>query len=154
VKRSTQPGARVVPALLAYLALSAAQRTLARLKRCSSSRFQQFYITTLVSSRSTGLVHCVHTPMASAALCQVPGCSSLLTDLKTYYRRRKICGEHHAAPEILVDGEALRFCQQCALLQPLTDFEPGRRSCIAALKKHNARRKRSAKVRNESTPAA
>jgi hypothetical protein len=49
---------------------------------------------------------------------------------------------HHSATEISVDGQRVRFCQQCAALQPLGDFDREKKSCREALVKHNERRKR------------
>ena len=79
--------------------------------------------------------------------CQVPGCTADISSLKAYYHRCRICKEHHAAQAIPVGGQVARFCQQCAMLQPVSEFHGSRRSCMAALARHNARRQRKAQVR-------
>jgi hypothetical protein len=86
-------------------------------------------------------------PRPEGPVCQVPGCHADLSTLKMYYQRCKICEDHHRATVILIDGIATRFCQQCAALQPITDFSKDRRSCMAALARHNTRRQRKTKVR-------
>jgi hypothetical protein len=87
-------------------------------------------------------------PRPEGPVCQVPGCIADLSGLKMYYQRCKICEEHHKATVIIVDGITTRFCQQCAALQPITDFTKDRRSCMAALARHNTRRQRKSKVRS------
>lgn len=72
--------------------------------------------------------------------CQVPGCLEDLLKHKAYNQRYKICPGHRAMPFLDIHGEHKRFCQQCARLQPVTDFDGHRRSCREKLEKHNHRR--------------
>ncbi len=43
----------------------------------------------------------------------------------------------------MVEGQTIRFCQQCGRFQLLTDFEGDRRSCRRKLDKHNERRRKA-----------
>eukprot|EP00951_Prasinocladus_malaysianus_P032350 scaffold314724_cov44-Prasinocladus_malaysianus.AAC.1 len=43
--------------------------------------------------------------------------------------------------EVQMDGNKVRFCQQCAKFQPLEDFDGLKRSCRSRLEKHNQRRR-------------
>ncbi|KAI7841238.1 hypothetical protein COHA_005075 [Chlorella ohadii] len=74
-------------------------------------------------------------------VCQVPGCERGLHKARAYYRRYKICHYHVELPCMVVEGQAIRFCQQCGRFQLLSDFEGDRRSCRLKLDKHNARRR-------------
>lgn len=74
--------------------------------------------------------------------CQVPGCEALLTHLRDYYQRYKICETHLKMESLLKDGELQRFCQQCGRFQPLGDFDDNKRSCRERLARHNAARRR------------
>ena len=49
--------------------------------------------------------------------------------------------EQHARADVVTDmaGRQLRFCQQCTRLEPLTNFNAGRRSCKTSLAKRQAR---------------
>ncbi len=42
----------------------------------------------------------------------------------------------------MVDGNAVRFCQQCGRFQTLSEFEGSKKSCKNKLQMHNAQRKR------------
>ncbi|KAL4451665.1 hypothetical protein ABPG75_007327 [Micractinium tetrahymenae] len=77
------------------------------------------------------------------AVCQVPGCDRSLHKLRDYYKRYKICPYHLELPCLVVEGQTIRFCQQCGRFQLLTDFEGDRRSCRRKLDKHNERRRKA-----------
>uniref|UniRef100_A0A7S1SJ13 SBP-type domain-containing protein n=1 Tax=Tetraselmis chuii TaxID=63592 RepID=A0A7S1SJ13_9CHLO len=72
--------------------------------------------------------------------CQVPGCTEDLLKHKAYNQRYKICPGHRAMPYLDINGQQKRFCQQCARLQPCSEFDGTRRSCRDKLEKHNNRR--------------
>ncbi|PRW50811.1 squamosa promoter binding [Chlorella sorokiniana] len=76
-------------------------------------------------------------------VCQVPGCERGLHKSRAYYKRYKICSYHVELPCMVVEGQTIRFCQQCGRFQLLSDFEGDRRSCRLKLGKHNARRRRA-----------
>lgn len=44
-------------------------------------------------------------------------------------QRYKICPYHLELPCLVVEGQTIRFCQQCGRFQLLSDFEGDRRSC-------------------------
>lgn len=76
--------------------------------------------------------------------CQVAGCSRPLhNDPIRYYKKFKICRYHSNVDSIVLDGQVVRFCQQCGRFQPLEDFDCARKSCYEALAKHNARRRKN-----------
>jgi hypothetical protein len=79
-------------------------------------------------------------------LCQVPGCARALSKLRDYYRRYKICPRHLKLPEMVVEGQAIRFCQQCGRFQLTAEFDGDRRSCRRKLEQHNKRRRSEAAV--------
>lgn len=58
-------------------------------------------------------------------------------------QRYKICPYHLELPCLVVEGQTIRFCQQCGRFQLLTDFEGDRRSCRRKLDKHNERRRKA-----------
>ena len=60
-------------------------------------------------------------------LLQVEGCASIISAQKAYYKRYHICEAHMKRLALLIDGTAHRFCQQCARLQPVTDFDGQKR---------------------------
>lgn len=64
--------------------------------------------------------------------------SDMSTDTN-YNQRYKICNTHRQELAVNVNGVLMRFCQQCARLQPVTDFNEERRSCQARLEIHNKR---------------
>ncbi|GAB4824211.1 hypothetical protein N2152v2_011257 [Parachlorella kessleri] len=76
------------------------------------------------------------------AVCQVPGCDKSLHKLREYYKRYKICPFHLELPCLVVEGQSIRFCQQCGRYQLLSDFDGDRRSCRRKLVKHNERRRK------------
>jgi len=76
---------------------------------------------------------------SGTAACQVPGCARDLKDEKTYNVRYKVCGEHLTMPQVDINGQEMRFCQQCARFQPISDFDALKRSCRERLQKHNQR---------------
>ena len=74
-----------------------------------------------------------------AYLSQVPGCGKDLQGEKTYNIRYKVCASHLTLPEVDINGSMMRFCQQCARFQPVSDFDALKRSCRERLQKHNQR---------------
>ncbi|KAI7840066.1 hypothetical protein COHA_006196 [Chlorella ohadii] len=89
----------------------------------------------------------MHRPGSKASkggplVCQVGGCGAALDNLKAYYRRYKVCEEHQKAPFVIIDGQQVRFCQQCGYFLPLGEFDGEKRSCRACLQRHNARRRK------------
>ncbi|GAB4813349.1 hypothetical protein N2152v2_000395 [Parachlorella kessleri] len=74
-------------------------------------------------------------------VCQVVGCQSQ-TPKKIYYQRHKICLHHANLEALVLDGQSMRWCQQCGRFQPLGDFDGTRKTCRTVLKQHNLRRQR------------
>eukprot|EP00951_Prasinocladus_malaysianus_P027211 scaffold243480_cov44-Prasinocladus_malaysianus.AAC.1 len=74
-------------------------------------------------------------------VCQVETCRADLRDSKYYYRRYKLCESCIKLQCLTVNGEAMRFCQQCSCLHPVQEFDGKKRSCRAQLNKHKARRR-------------
>ncbi|KAJ9563036.1 hypothetical protein OSB04_008196 [Centaurea solstitialis] len=75
--------------------------------------------------------------------CQVEGCTTDMTNCKTYHRRHKVCELHAKAPIVLTGGCQQRFCQQCSRFHDLTEFDDAKRSCRRRLAGHNERRRKS-----------
>jgi hypothetical protein len=71
--------------------------------------------------------------------CVVEGCRNTCTG--TYYRKYRVCQEHAKAAAITINGRAVRFCQKCAKLEPLSAFDGDYRSCRVTLARHNLRRR-------------
>jgi len=63
--------------------------------------------------------------------------------MKEYYKRYKICPYHMEANFLLVEGQSIRFCQQCGRFQLLSEFDGDKRSCRKRLARHNSRRRKS-----------
>ncbi|KAL4513989.1 hypothetical protein Ndes2437B_g08219 [Nannochloris sp. 'desiccata'] len=74
--------------------------------------------------------------------CQVPGCDRSLHKLRDYYKVRCICPYHLELNCMVVEGQSIRFCQQCGRFQLLDEFDGDRRSCRRKLEKHNERRRK------------
>jgi hypothetical protein len=74
-------------------------------------------------------------------VCQVPGCARRLEGERKYFQRYKICPAHLELPEMVVERQAIRFCQQCGRFQLTTEFDGDRRSCRHKLEQHNKRRR-------------
>ena len=70
--------------------------------------------------------------------CLVSGCSS--RELTPYERRAMLCSAHLSAPSVTIAGAALRFCQKCRRLEPVSDFDGEKRSCRARLQAVRAKR--------------
>lgn len=88
--------------------------------------------------------------LGSDYTCQVPGCNADLLTHKKYNQRCRICREHQTALAVCIDEMFTRYCQQCALMQPLEDFQGEQRSCISALDS----RRRRLYLRSLVTPPA
>lgn len=78
----------------------------------------------------------------SNEICMIAGCESRLENELAYYARHKICEKHAQAPFVTIQGISYRFCQQCAKLQHIAEFDKGRKSCSKMLRRHNLRRNR------------
>ncbi|KAG2493067.1 hypothetical protein HYH03_008730 [Edaphochlamys debaryana] len=72
--------------------------------------------------------------------CRVLGCNRDMASERRYYQRHMICEAHLKSLCLVVDGEQMRFCQQCARLHNLTEFQGDQRSCRVRLKHRNKRR--------------
>lgn len=104
------------------------------------------------------------TSQNAIVFCRVDGCGRDLTSSSRYSIRQRICEEHLQALQVTFQGQICRFCQQCACLQPLEEFDDLKRSCRAALKLRLEQRKRrrmggllgfeSSKSRSASSRAA
>ena len=68
--------------------------------------------------------------------CVADGCKADISQLKEYYRRRKLCEECINSREIQYGGCSMRFCQQCSKLHNMTEFDGPKRSCRKRLEKH------------------
>jgi hypothetical protein len=99
-----------------------------------------------MNCRASAAVHRLVMPGKSGTacprVCRVEGCGRALTGLRTYFKRVRICPEHHAADEIATSNGMQRFCQKCGRLQPLEAFDGSRRSCARKLQVHNLNLKR------------
>ena len=60
-------------------------------------------------------------------LLQVDGCGRNLAKEKEYYRRYRVCKSHAGAQEVVLGGEAKRYCQQCSVFHLLADFDGDKR---------------------------
>ncbi|XP_057959413.1 squamosa promoter-binding-like protein 7 [Malania oleifera] len=79
---------------------------------------------------------------AGMVRCQVPGCEADIRELKGYHRRHRVCLRCANAGTVLLDGQTMRYCQQCGKFHILSDFDEGKRSCRRKLERHNNRRRR------------
>lgn len=86
--------------------------------------------------------------------CQVLGCQNPLPSTRFYYTRYRICPYHAGLSEMTLDGNVVRFCQQCGRFHPLSDFEGNKKSCIHKLLAHNAQRKKARGIKHCPTPQA
>nr|XP_043606369.1 squamosa promoter-binding-like protein 13A [Erigeron canadensis] len=80
--------------------------------------------------------------MLQAASCLVDGCTADLSNSKEYHRRHKVCEVHSKTPEVSINGQKQRFCQQCSRFHSLEEFDEGKRSCRKRLDGHNRRRRK------------
>ena len=70
---------------------------------------------------------------------------SVLTILVQRYR---ICRIHMNALEMILNGNPVRFCQQCGRLHSVDEFEGAHRSCAKRLRQHAVRRQRARAVKS------
>lgn len=82
----------------------------------------------------------------------VTGCQRALIGERTYYKRYKICPYHSELCYMVVDDQAIRFCQQCGKFQLLKEFDQDKKSCRSILEKHNSRRRRIETLNPEDRP--
>ncbi|XP_068309289.1 squamosa promoter-binding-like protein 13A [Pyrus communis] len=74
--------------------------------------------------------------------CLVDGCNSDLSTCRDYHRRHKVCELHSKTPQVTINGNKQRFCQQCSRFHALEEFDEGKRSCRKRLDGHNRRRRK------------
>ena len=68
--------------------------------------------------------------------CIVPNCPIRLSDEgQSSVRLRACLGHRNALVVDMLDGRKGRFCQQCAKLQPIEDFDGDRRGCRKRLQR-------------------
>ncbi|GLI67695.1 hypothetical protein VaNZ11_011961 [Volvox africanus] len=72
------------------------------------------------------------------SICQVPGCNVDLSDAKPYFKRHCICSTHMKASQVLINGEKMRYCQQCGRFENLDQFVGSNRSCKMSLDRRSA----------------
>jgi SBP domain len=84
-------------------------------------------------------------------LIQVAGCSIDLPN-KAYHQRYRICQNHAAMPQMVLDGQHVRFCQHCGKFQALQEFDGAFKSCRKSLQRH--RNSQSRRVRTKSSTKA
>ncbi|XP_076891794.1 squamosa promoter-binding-like protein 3 [Bidens hawaiensis] len=80
--------------------------------------------------------------MSSGFTCLVDECEADLSDCRKYYQRHKVCETHSKSPQVSINGQNLRFCQQCSRFHSLEEFDEGKRSCRKRLDGHNKRRRK------------
>ncbi|KAK3013853.1 hypothetical protein RJ639_010201, partial [Escallonia herrerae] len=76
------------------------------------------------------------------ASCLVDGCNADLSNCRDYHRRHKVCELHSKTPQVTINGQKQRFCQQCSRFHSLEEFDEGKRSCRKRLDGHNRRRRK------------
>eukprot|EP00873_Tetraselmis_striata_P004681 jgi/Tetstr1/424945/TSEL_015438.t1 len=65
--------------------------------------------------------------------------------MKRYMRNRKVCDTCRNAEFCVKNDRKVKYCQLCSWVHPVEEFDAGRRSCKAELKRHNERRKNAKK---------
>ena len=90
--------------------------------------------------QSAGASAAVAAGTMTAPKCQVPGCEEDLLQHTVYNQRYKICPFHRTQETVDIEGQMVRFCQQCAKVHSVDDFEAGKRSCREKLDRINNRR--------------
>ena len=86
----------------------------------------------LVTSRSPG-------KNTTPKRCRVDTCGVDITSDQSYRKRYRLCKSCMGQFLILIDGQEMRFCQQCSNLHPVEAFEGSKRSCRAKLVEHKMR---------------
>lgn len=72
-------------------------------------------------------------------MCKVAGCEADLRLEKPRNLLVKICDHHQRASQVVVNGEASRYCQQCSCFHGLKNFEIQLRSCRESLQRRRNR---------------
>ena len=85
------------------------------------------------------------------SLFQVNGCDTDLPN-KAYHQRYRICQNHAAMPQMVLDGRNVRFCQHCGRFQTLQEFDGAFKSCRKSLQRH--RNSQSRRIRTKSSTKA
>jgi hypothetical protein len=75
----------------------------------------------------------------------VQGCGEELVNAKAYYKRYRICPIHCNIECLVIEGQNVRFCQQCGTFHDIKEFEGRRKSCKRKLAQHNKRRRKTKK---------
>ena len=90
--------------------------------------------------------------------CLADDCRADISNLKEYYRRRKLCDGCINKDVIQSAGKLMRFCQQCSKVHDIEAFDGSMRSCREKLQMHRIRARRtfalkgrSAAIRSSST---
>jgi SBP domain len=85
--------------------------------------------------------------------CLIPGCVEPLVSSSS--QRTLVCSVHCVAPFVVLEPARgrLRFCQKCAKLQQLSDFDAEKRTCRRMLQRHNDRRREKYRQRKEQAAA-
>ncbi|GKB67602.1 squamosa promoter-binding-like protein 13A [Tanacetum coccineum] len=85
---------------------------------------------------------CTATDATQVVNCLVDGCMDDLSNCRKYHQRHKVCEAHSKTPQVFINGQTLRFCQQCSRFHSLEEFDEEKRSCRKRLDGHNRRRRK------------
>ncbi|XP_034907077.1 squamosa promoter-binding-like protein 6 [Populus alba] len=119
---------------------------LGRLADCKDAQNSRFSKERFLLSSASPSAQAKRAPMASSrpriSFCQVYDCNKDLSSSKDYHKRHKVCEAHTKTPQVIVNGNEQRFCQQCSRFHLLVEFDDGKRSCRKRLAGHNERRRK------------
>ncbi|KAJ6899725.1 squamosa promoter-binding-like protein 6 [Populus alba x Populus x berolinensis] len=119
---------------------------LGRLADCKDAQNSRFSKERFLLSSASPSAQAKRAPMASLrpriSFCQVYDCNKDLSSSKDYHKRHKVCEVHTKTPQVIVNGNEQRFCQQCSRFHLLVEFDDGKRSCRKRLAGHNERRRK------------
>ncbi|XP_024467054.2 squamosa promoter-binding-like protein 6 isoform X1 [Populus trichocarpa] len=119
---------------------------LGRLADCIDAQNSRFSKERFLLSSASPTTQAKRAPMASLrpriSFCQVYDCNKDLSSSKDYHKRHKVCEVHTKTPQVIVNGNEQRFCQQCSRFHLLVEFDDGKRSCRKRLAGHNERRRK------------
>ena len=82
---------------------------------------------------ATGCAHSACESSSRGQTCLFAGSCSRDAGLavpQTYFRRYRCCMSHSKAPSVLVDGQVVRWCQQCCCFHELSAFDDDKRCCL------------------------
>jgi hypothetical protein len=93
---------------------------LGRLADCKDAQNSRFSKERFLLSSASPAAQAKRAPMASLrpriSFCQVYDCNKDLSSCKDYHKRHKVCEVHTKTPQVIVNGNEQRFCQQCSRL--------------------------------------